>query len=424
MDNYSIIGFGSAGYHAVRALRRAGFEGNIRVFSDTPNPPANPILTTYYASGKIAFDRQFVFGDKEKICREFNLDWHANIPVSQLDAEAKLITLADGSSFAYDKALVATGCAPIRLPVGEGCEDSVFYMRRVEDGVRLRERLEKGQLKNALVVGASMVGTKVVEVLTGGGCHCLLNDGMSGAFPMAALPETARIIQEKLTALGVEQKYGTGVAKIESRDGGILSTFQDGEEYWSDIIVICVGLRANLSFINREQISCGRGILVDEYMQSSVPDTYAAGDCAEIYNLQTGQRQMIGLWANAADQGTAAGTNMAGGRAPYAGSIASSITHFMGMDFVSFGMNNAGGEREMCRLADGETTVEYTFQDDKLQCVNILSDIRQSGVARARFIKSLTSGSDILDPRTLGLLTRSGFSEALINCIARGGKND
>ena len=105
----------------------------------------------------------------------------------------------------------------------------------------------------------------------------------------------------------------------------------------ADLLVMCIGVKANTGFIDRKQVAVDRGILVDGYMRTSMPGLYAAGDVAQGKNLLSGESEMIGLWNNARYQGRTAGRNMAGRNEFFPGNIPHNITHFMGMDFVGIG---------------------------------------------------------------------------------------
>ena len=106
----------------------------------------------------------------------------------------------------------------------------------------------------------------------------------------------------------------------------------DAEE--ADLLIMCIGVRANTSFVDRKHVESRQGILVDEHMQTSASGVYAAGDVAQGRNLLSGEQQIIGLWANARYQGRTAGRNMAGVAEEFAGNIPHCISHFMNMDFV------------------------------------------------------------------------------------------
>lgn len=141
VNSVGIIGFGCAGYSCAEALRTGGYDGGIHVYSDGGLPPANPMLTTYYAAGKIEYEALFPFGGLEEICNRYHIDFHGGRPVEKLAAVERKLILADGSAHRHDAVLVATGARPLIPPIGEYPADRVFVMRTVGDAVRARVRM-------------------------------------------------------------------------------------------------------------------------------------------------------------------------------------------------------------------------------------------------------------------------------------------
>ena len=137
--------------------------------------------------------------------------------------------------------------------------------------------------------------------------------------------------------------FGVTIDHMEQENGEKTAVLTDGSRIPADIVGLCIGTRAITETVQGE-VEIGRGIVVDDHMRTSVPGIYAAGDCCEGNNLESGQNQIIGLWANANHQGETAGINMAGGDMAYKGNILHNITHFMNMDFIGFGDNRMQGE--------------------------------------------------------------------------------
>ena len=151
-------------------------------------------------------------------------------------------------------------------------------------------------------------------------------------------------------------------------------------------------------------------------MATSAPGVYAAGDCAEHRNIQSGQPQAVGLWANAGRQGDVAGAAMAGRRDVYEGSLVHNITHFMGMDFISLGDKRLGGEhRVFSHRADG-LWLEALVANGRLNCVNILDSHEISGIVKGMLMKQLR-GEMQADIFLLEKLRRSGVDEAFIKLL-------
>lgn len=417
MQRTAIIGFGCAGFHAVKALRRHGYSGEIHIYSDAGDPPANPMLTTYYVAGKLAWEGMFPFGGLEVLKREYSLTLHLDCPVVSLDAKTRCLTLGDGGKESFDHIVLATGARALVPPIPGADAPNVFCMRTVEDARLLRQRLEGG-VKSAVVIGASMVGIKLVELLQAQGVAVILADMAPHIFPTAALPEVAGEIQARLEARGIGLRFSRPIEAIESRPDGLTVCLGGGERLDCDMALLCIGTRANTQLAG-EGIETGRGFVVNTRMETSAPGIYAAGDCCEGLNLLTGQAQIIGLWDNAARQGETAGANIAGVTPPavYPGNITHNITHFMDMDFIGLGDNRIAGTCKTFPLPGRRGRVDIVTHAGLPVCVNILDEYRISGVLKRFLLKTVEDKGARLGPAGRGRLEREGVPAALIDYL-------
>ena len=422
MSKIAIVGFGCAAYHAIKAIRDNGSTDPIEVFSDGALPPANPMLTTYYAAGKITYAQMFPFGSLEEIKSKYDIEIHTDAKVKKIDNEQKTIILEDGKTENFDKLLIATGAAAFKPRLKEGAKNRVYYMRTVFDAEKLKTALATQKIGSAVVVGGSMVGIKVIELLHNKGIKCTLIDMADRLFPMAALPDIASAIEARLTAKGLDLRLGCGLYDVVANDNGLTVKLADGSEMQCDMLAVCIGTRANTGIIKDTRIETGRGIIVDEHMETTVDDIFAAGDCCEGYNLQNGEHQIIGLWANAAYQGETAGYNMVGHEAEYYGNILHNITHFMDMDFISLGDICASGDIRTFGSQESGRLIQVLTDNGKVNCINILDDIKISGIMKNYILNALGENPAPVSPVMKGMLRRQGLSDELISLLG-GNRN-
>ena len=355
------------------------------------------MLTTYYVKGALDYSGLFPHGDLERIARELGIAFHGGAPVERVCPETNTLCLADGSEAPYDKLLIATGASAF-VPGAEGMDlPGVYSVRTPGDARRLRAALDGDGVRSVLVVGASMVGIKVVELSRARGLPCTLVDGAAGLFPLAALPETARRIQRRLAGQGVKMAFSALLSKIVPAAAGdpagkLTAVMRDGTSCTADLVAVCIGTRANTALVRDTAVAVGRGIRVNRRMETSVPGIYAAGDCCEGYELQSGERRVIGLWANAGYQGRAAGENMAGGCAEFDYTILHNITHFMGMDFISLGDLSGRSEDDQVYEYERDGLYLRALKDarGRPRCVNLLGAAEVSGAIKSCFMKLLS----------------------------------
>lgn len=415
MEKFAIIGFGAAGYSAARELRRRCPRAQIDVYERTGHGVACPILTTYYSEKRIEFDGMFPYGNIESLCAEHRLGL---IPqrVVRLDPAKRVITAEDGVYRRYDAILVSSGASAVKprfIRIEDGRQ--VFLMRTVRDAVMLREYLDAHEVESAAVVGASMVGIKVAEIFQMRSIPITLLDAAPHMFPLNAYEETALKIQAMLEQQGIRVRMDAAVSQVV-RDGIVPAA---GELIRAEVVCLCVGIRANLDMLAPESLLVGKGIVVDEHMQSSCPGVYAAGDCCEGQNLQTGKPEIIGLWANAHEQGKCAAANMAGQPVRCYGTVPNNIARFLGIVFVGIGDPAAPGQRRLFRSDNAE--VDVCVDGDRIVSMNILGNCTVNGTLKSLLIKQLLVEDRRLSDIQRGLIRRAGLPESFIRFVGGDG---
>ena len=176
-----------------------------------------------------------------------------------------------------------------------------------------------------------------------------------------------------------------------------------------------IGTRAATGILDPQQIHIERGIVVDERMRTSAEGIYAAGDCCQGNNLQSGQTQIIGLWANAGVQGRVAGRNMAGQPDETDGNILHNITHFLDMDFIGLGDNRLTGDVRTYLAPDKGFYLQTVLKDGRPVGFNILDNYGVSGILKAHLIRLLRGQPCRFTPEQRGQLIRYGLEESFID---------
>lgn len=383
----AIVGNGAAAIQAVKALRNSNYQNDIHLFSNSIHAAYNPMLTTYFIGGKIPLEQCFPFGFGFEFYKTHGVHLHLGSPVVALDAENQTIQTAGGETYGYEKCLVATGASPFVPPIPGADIRGVHTLRTIEDALRLKKALSQG-IRKALVVGASMVGIKLVELFLTAGIEVCFADMADHIFPVSTDPHCAGIIEGHLARYGVKLRLGEAIRAIEKTDDGVKAYFSDNAEAEeADLAVLCIGVKPNFQFLDQTQVKTEAGIIVDEHMKASAPNLYAAGDVAQGMNLLTGKKEVVALWANAQYQGRTAGRNMAGLGDVFPGSLPQNITRFMDMVLVCIGDPRSDGPAEMTCEADAQLYRRSVREGNKLTCVNLLNDITCAGTLRHLFLR-------------------------------------
>ena len=422
MKHFAIVGFGCAGYHALAAIREAKCDAEITVYSDTSMPPYNPMLTTYYVAGKLPYEGMFPFGTLEEIAEAYHANLVTETKVKTIRANDRVIVTEDGKEQSYDKILISTG-AKAFVPGSFAALTGAHCMRTIEDAKGLKEALGKHEYKDAVVVGASMVGIKVAELLHKRGIHVTLADMAPHIFALAAYPEVSGMIEDRISEMGMDMAFGQAITSAdEHRDEngnvtGYTVHFGDGSSIDTDLLILNIGTRAETSLVDPTEVKIDRGIVVNTRMETSAEGIYAAGDCCQGNNLQSGQTQIIGLWANAGVQGRVAGRNMAGVSDEADGNILHNITHFLDMDFISLGDNRATGENFIYQNREKKFYLQAVIKDGSPAGFNILDNYGISGVLKAHLIRLLRGEPCRFTPEQRGQLIRFGVSQEFIEYL-------
>ena len=412
MKKVAIIGFGCAGYSAARAIKASAPEITPDIYSATDDAPYNPMLTTYFVSGKIGKEEMFPLGDLEKVRSDLGANIFTRCKVAQLRARDKTIVLSDGSEKKYDSIIITSGAGAVIPPVGPLPDKGIYTMRTAQDAYALSAGLDN--VDSALVVGAQMVGIKLVELLHKRGIKVTLADMAGHMFPASAYPSVAEIISDRLEDAGIELKFSAAVSGISEENGRLVARFSDGGVLSTDIVVFCSGIRPNIDFVDRSELDVGTGIKTDLGMRTNVPGVYAAGDCCETLNLLTGKNAYIGLWANSYMQGKVAGENAVGGDSFYKGNLIHNITHYMDTDFISIGDVNADGERVVWEHSDGLWRIEATVAEGRIAALNILDNTGIAGPMKNALVQQACSPQCKMSTASKLILQQSGMPASII----------
>jgi 3-phenylpropionate/trans-cinnamate dioxygenase ferredoxin reductase component len=303
---YLIIGGGLAGDAATRGIRELDPEGTIGMISTEPDPPyMRPNLSKGLWKGRPV----------EKIWRktqERGTELHLNCKVTQVDPQKKLVRDRDNGEYTYNKLLLATGGTPNHLSFGEG---NIIYFRTFQDYQQLRKLTEKGN--RFLVIGGSFIGSEIAAALA------IVGQQVSMVFPENAISENAfprdlsKFLNEYYRLNGVEVLAGESVVSVQKEGDHILAHTGSGRAMEVDGVVVGIGIHPNLELAKQAGLEVDNGILVNEQLQTSQSDIYAAGDVANFFHSALGKRVRVEHEDNAVQMGRTAGRNMAGASEPY-----------------------------------------------------------------------------------------------------------
>lgn len=317
--DYLIIGGGLAGAMAAEAIRERGVGGRVVIVSeDHERPYHRPPLSKEYLRGDQ--DRKEVFVHPPEWHNEQGVELMLGTRVTGLDPQLHQVTLTDGRTLQYGKLLLATGGTPKRLDIPGAELEGVRYLRWLDDADALRTAAAR--TKHAAVIGGSFIGVEVAAALVGYKVDTTVI--MKGKTIWSGfVPENiAMFFQQTLVDHGVKFLTEDEVVRILPMSGqmhaGMVAT-KKGHTVGGDLIVAGVGINLNRDLADIAGLKTDKktqGVVVNEYLQTSDPDIYAAGDIAAFPDPVFGTRR-VEHWDTALSQGKTAGANMAGANEPY-----------------------------------------------------------------------------------------------------------
>jgi nitrite reductase (NADH) large subunit len=378
-----IIGNGIAGLNAARAIRELDGTAAIAMVSDERFPPYSRPMICQVLDGSQPHAKLPLYA--EDVYRMLQVTPVLGARAVALDVDARTVRLADGTQREFDRLLIASGADARRLKAPGTDLDNIFTMR-TENDVR-RQLAAVGGARQALVLGGGLVGFKAAYGLLRQGLPVTML--ITSGYPLAMqVDETAgRIIQDELEANGLTVRVGVSVTGFEGNGRVTHAMLDDGQRLACDLVVVGKGVRPALDFVPRERVTVDLGIVVDEYMQSSVPGIYAAGDTAEAVDIARQRRWVNAIWPEAAVQGRIAGQNMAGRRVRYPGSLSRNVMRVYDLDVMTLGYANPeAGEGFRTVQSGGRDQGHYrrlVFRDDILVGAVLINRIEQGGVLRA-----------------------------------------
>ncbi|MDO8611807.1 MAG: FAD-dependent oxidoreductase, partial [Dehalococcoidia bacterium] len=332
MPAYVILGNSAAGLTAIDGVRERDRDGPITVVSREPEPAYSRVALPYVLSREKQVPQITLRGAEYYEANRVELI--AGVGASAVDPKAKTVTLEDGRRLQYDRLLIATGSAS-RVPPVRGIEDAdVCYHWTLADTRKIEAKLNGA--RSCFVIGAGFISLLTVSALIKvAGLKFTVVEIADQVMPQLLDPEGGRALEKAMREKGIDVLLGEQVAGIERAGAGYGVTLKGGRTIEAGMIVCGAGVRPNVDFLAGSGIEVARGVLVNERQETSAPDVFAAGDCAEGFDFLSGERAVHAIWPTAIDQGRVAGANMAGGSQTYPGSLSWNVTELFGLASAS-----------------------------------------------------------------------------------------
>lgn len=345
-----VLGGVAAGTKIAAKLMREDRSNEVIVLNKGKNISYAGCGLPYYVGHVIEDRDQLIVNTPEKYSKLTGVQVLTETEATKVDPEAKKVTAVDlktgeEKAYDYDKLVISVGASPIKPPI-EGCDlENVFFVRTPEDAIQLRDVVDAGDVKRAVVVGAGYIGLEIAENLKLKGIRPFVLDMAPHALP-GFDAEMAEYVEGKLQESGIPVVTGVTVTGIEG-DGKVEKVMTNKRSYKADLVVLSAGIRPNTAFLDGSGIEMFKGtILTDEKGQTNLPDIYAAGDCAMVHNALTGKPAWSPMGSTANIAGRLIAQNMMGAQLGYRGALGTAVCKLPGMNVGRTGLTEAQAAAE------------------------------------------------------------------------------
>ncbi len=307
--NFLIIGGSAAGTTAADAIRNLLPEASIAIVTDEDHEQYSRVLLPNYIRHQITREQMFL--KKPEWYSERKIELIRGVKAVGLASKSKRVKVSDGNEIEYGKLLICVGGYVVPLNVPGADAEGVFYMRTVEDGDEIIEKSKDA--KKAVIIGGGFVGLEFSSCFKMNGIEEVTTLVRGDYYWSKKLDEeSSKVVVSTLSKNGVSVKTDEDADHIETKDGKVKAVVtKSGNRYEADVIGVGIGIKSDFSWLADSGIEIKAGIDTNEYLETNLPDVYAAGDCAEFYDPVFERKHLVGNWTNATSQGSTVGKTMA-----------------------------------------------------------------------------------------------------------------
>ncbi len=370
MAKYVIIGNSTAAVNCVEGIRSVDREGDILLLSDENHFTYGRPLISYLLYGKTDLEHMKYRPDDWYTVNKAQLK--TGVRAVKIDPKKKKVVLSTGGKIPYEKLLVATGSRPFVPPMSglERVKDQYSFMT-LDDALRIEKDFKKED--NVLIIGAGLIGLKCLEGILARVQKVTVVDMANRILPSILDEEGSAVVQKYLEGKGVNFLLGDSAAEFT---GEHAVTMKSGRQLTFDKLVLAVGVRPNVELVQEAGGECNRGICVDAGSRTTLPDVYAAGDCALSHDIAADTDRILALLPNAAFQGRTAGINMAGGNAVFEQAVPMNAMGLFDLHMITAGVY----EGECCEEKGDGKYKKLFYANDRLKGFILIGDVARAGI--------------------------------------------
>lgn len=345
-----IIGGVAAGMSAAAKLKRMKPDYEVVVYEKTDVVSFGACGLPYFVGGFFDDPQNMIARAPEKFV-ESGIDLKIFHEVTSIDTDSKKLKVQDVKNReifedSYDKLMIATGASSIIPPIKNVKLENVSTLKSLDDGIKVKELMNRDEIKKVAIIGAGFIGLEAVEAAKKLGKEVVVFQLEDRILPQVFDKELTDILEEEIKNHNVDLRLQEIVSELVGEEK-VKKVITNKGEYDADLVIIATGVRPNTAFLKDSKVNMlpNGAIIVDEFGKTSVEDIYAAGDCATIKNIVTGQDSYVPLATGANKLGRIVGENLAGANNSFQGSLGSSCIKIMDMEAACTGLTEVQAEK-------------------------------------------------------------------------------
>jgi NAD(P)H-nitrite reductase large subunit len=377
--HHLIIGAGPAGVRAAEMLRRLDANAEITLIDGEGEAPYSRMAIPYVLEGKI---------EEQGTWLHRPLSWYSENSIAlargraaALDAASKQVKLQDGTTLGYDRLLVCTGARAMKPPVPGLTGPRVQHCWTLDDARAIMNLARPGA--RVVLMGAGFIGCIILEALVKRGVRLTVVEIEDRMVPRMLDEVAGSMLKRWSESKGVDVRTSTAIEEVTDTPEQLKVRLSDGEVLDADLLVVAAGVTPNIEFMEETGVERRAGVIVNARMETSLPDVWAAGDCAEGCDFSTGDLNTLAIQPVAVEQAAIAAKNMAGMEAEYHCALPMNVLDTLGLITTSFGRHEGvGGERAVLRNDDEWRYIRLEFDGDVLVGAQTAGHVNMIGVLR------------------------------------------
>ncbi len=356
---YVILGTGVAGIAAMEAIRSVDAAGEIVLIGDDPHAYYSRPGLAYYLTGELSEVHLFPYkrADYQRMRVRYLRDRAVKI-----NPDGRLVVLQQNGALGYDRLLVAVGSQAVPLTIPGADMEGVMKLDHLEDARRIVKLARRA--KSAVVIGGGITALEIVEGLAANRTrvHYLMRGDRYWSNVLDA--DESRIVEERLRHEGVQIHKHAEAVEILGKRGKVKGVrLADGRQLKCDLVGYGIGIKPRTTLARETGLTVDRGIMVDEGLRTNIPNIFAAGDVAQVYDPLTGKAMVDSLWNPAREQGHVAGLNMAGQNQTYRKLAPFNVTRLAGLTTTIIGTVGSGRDEDLVGIARGDSETWRSLPD-------------------------------------------------------------